>query len=187
MRSFLLVLIGILCLICSSGLAQNNSLATVGSVLYLAKDKTILESAGESNNYTTIIAAIKATDMEDLFGQQGPFTFFAPSDKAFSVLSKSELEHLFKPVNRKKLKSLLTYHVVAGDISASKILRALCRGAGKTSFTTLQGNKIKLTMMGSDIIITDGLGNSAKIVEADMNQSNGVIHQIDHVIRPRGL
>jgi uncharacterized surface protein with fasciclin (FAS1) repeats len=187
MRGLTLVFMTLFCFNCVISYTQNSNITSVTSVLYLAKDKSIFESTVTSENYTTLLAAIKATDLEELFGQEGPFTFFAPNDAAFSTLAQSELEGLFKPENSKKLRALLTYHVVAGDLSAAKILRALCRGSGKTSFTTLQGNKVKVAIKGSDIILTDGLGNSAKIVKADNNQTNGVIHQIDKVIRPRGI
>ena len=73
---------------------------------------------------------------------------------------------------------------MAGKLSASKILKAISRGEGKATFTTIQGNKIKASMNGIDIILTDTYGNKAKIVLADSNQSNGVIHEIDSVFLP---
>ena len=143
-----------------------------------------METTNDSEHHKILLAAVKATDLEGVLGQSGPFTVFAPSDNAFSKFSEDELEALFLSDNKKKLKSLLTYHIVAGNLTASKILRALCRGEGKASFTTVQGTKINASMRGTDIILTDSFGNSAKITAADSNQSNGVIHEIDSVILP---
>tara|TARA_R110002020_G_scaffold21009_1_gene71114 strand:+ start:83667 stop:84176 length:510 start_codon:yes stop_codon:yes gene_type:complete len=148
---------------------------------------SIAENTGNSDNHTFLLAAIKATDLEGLLDMEGPFTVFAPSDKAFEKLTPSKIDFLLMPENKKALRSLLTYHIVAGSISASKILSALCHGNGKTSFTTVQGTKITATMDGLDIILTDYLGNSAKIITADANQCNGVIHEIDGVILPQKI
>lgn len=165
-------------------LAQNKTLTTLPAIIYLSKDKTIIESTSDSDNHKILLAAVKAADLEDVLGQSGPFTIFAPSDNAFSKFSKAELNSLFLSDNKKTLKSLLTYHIVAGNLTASKILRALCSGKGKASFTTVQGTKINASMQGTDIVLTDGFGNSARITAADSNQSNGVIHEIDSVILP---
>ena len=149
--------------------------------------KSIIKNTESSDKHTTLLAAMRAADLEEILGADGPFTVFAPSDKAFENFSKENLEVLLKPENKKKLKALMTYHIIAGDFSASKILRAMCRGEGTATFTTVQGDAITATMQGIDIVLTDNLGNTAKIVSADSIQSNGVIHEIDAVIRPTKL
>ncbi len=164
--------------------SQTKALATLPKAFYFSKEKSILESTEASDHHTILMAGLTATDLEDVLGTSGPFTFFAPSDNAFSKFSKEELAVLFKEENKNQLKSLLTYHIVAGNLTASKILRALCSGKGQTKFTTVQGTKITATMNGMDIILTDSFGNAAKITTADSNQSNGVIHEIDSVILP---
>ena len=185
MKSPLLTLcLATCCLFTISIYAQNKSLTALPSILYLSKEKTIVESANDSDNHKILMAAVRATDLEEVLGQSGPFTVFAPSDNAFSKFSEEELYKLFSSENRKQLKSLLTYHIVAGNLSASKILRALCSGKGKASFTTVQGTKINASISGTDIILTDVFGNTAKITTADSKQSNGVIHEIDSVILP---
>jgi uncharacterized surface protein with fasciclin (FAS1) repeats len=150
-------------------------------------EKSILENTEESANYQTLVSVIKAAHLDSVLGHDGPFTVFAPSDNAFKKLPLGTLGSLLLPENQKELYNLLTYHIVAGDITASKILRALCQGNGKTTFTTVQGNKITATMSGIDIILTDNLGNSAKIITADIAQCNGVIHGIDTVILPQKI
>ncbi len=164
--------------------AQTNSLAPVPAGMFLTADKTIAEATLASKDHKTLYAAVKAADLETILETSGPFTVFAPSDSAFSRFTTEELKNLFKSENRAKLKSLLTYHIVAGNLTASKILLAMCRGNGKAIFTSVQGNKITATMQGTDIILTDSLGNSAKIISADSSLRNGVIHEIDSVILP---
>ena len=145
---------------------------------------TISQNTEDSKNYRTLSAAMRAADLEDVLAHTGPFTVFAPSDAAFEKLSSEKITALLLPENKKKLQALMGYHIVAGNFSASNILKAMCRGAGQASFTTVQGDEITVTMDGVDIIITDNMGNTARITTADSNQSNGVIHEIDSVIRP---
>lgn len=147
-------------------------------------EKTIVRSTEESKTHKMLHAAVKAADLEETLASDGPFTVFAPSDKAFEKMSGNKIEALLKPENKRALQSFVTYHIVAGNLTASEILRAMCRGKGVASFTTIQGNELLATMDGLDIILTDCFGNSARITSADANQSNGVIHFIDSVILP---
>ncbi len=150
-------------------------------------ETSILTSTESSVNHRTLLAAMRATELDKLLSFDGQYTVFAPSDKAFQELSQAEISELLKPENKKKLHELVAYHIVAGKLSASKILKAMCRGNGKATFTTVQGEKITATMNGIDIVLTDCLGNQAKIIMADANQCNGVIHEIDSVILPRKI
>jgi len=147
-------------------------------------NQSIIKHTENSQNYTTLLAALKATNLEDILSYDGPFTIFAPSDAAFKKLSKHRLAELLHPDNKKELHALVTYHIVAGNFSASKILKAMSRGNGKASFTTVQGDTLTATMQGIDIILTDRYGHTAKIIKADSNQCNGIVHEIDSVIRP---
>jgi uncharacterized surface protein with fasciclin (FAS1) repeats len=149
--------------------------------------KTIYTSTLEAGNYTTLIAALKATDLDLLLDGDAPFTIFAPSDRAFGKLSADSMAHLLRPENKKELREMVTYFMVAGSLSASKILSALVQGNGKATFTTVQGKKIKASIDGIDIILTDGLGNKARITVADSDQCNGIIHTIDSVLLPKPL
>lgn len=152
-----------------------------------ADEKSIIWTTEESENHKTLLAAVRAADLETVLDSQGPFTIFAPSDRAFEKLSPEQVKNLLKPENKKELHSLLTYHIVAGNLSASKILKAMCQGKGTASFTTVQGNEIIATMDGIDIVLTDSFGNTARITAADANQCNGVIHVIDSVILPKKI
>ncbi|WP_238934813.1 fasciclin domain-containing protein [Aurantibacter crassamenti] len=145
-------------------------------------NKSILTNTSDSENYQTLSTVMRASELKDLLGHDGPFTVFAPSDSAFEKLPRHKVAELLKPENKKELQDLMAFHVVAGNLTASKILRAMCRGNGVASFTTVQGNEITATLQGIDIVLSDSVGNSAKITAADANQCNGVMHEIDRVI-----
>ena len=139
------------------------------------------------HGYQTLLNALEVADLEDVLAKSGPFTVFAPSDAAFKQIDAADFAALLKPERQHELRSLLTYHIVAGKLTASGILRALSRGKGAARFTTVQGEELLATLEGSDIILTDCSGNQARIVDADMNRDNLVFHQIDKVILPSPL
>src|SRR6056297_225097 len=150
----------------------------------LTPQKSLLTKAETSNRHSALLSALRASDLDKVLGYNGQFTVFAPSNSAFEKLSEVTTDWLMDPRNKKELKSILSCHIVAARLSASAILRAMSRGGGKASFTTIQGQKITATMKGIDIILTDRHGNKAKIVMADAIQSNGVIHEVDSVFLP---
>jgi len=115
----------------------------------------------------------------------GPFTVFAPTNKAFDKLPKGTVETLLKPENKKQLQTILTYHVVAGKMNAVDIDKAIKKGKGKATLKTVSGGTLTAWMKGKDLYITDESGNSAKVTIADVNQSNGVIHVVDTVLLPK--
>ena len=149
-----------------------------------AQNPAFITSSETSGNHSMLMAAVKATDIDKILEKSGPFTVFAPSDAAFRRFSSDKLQELMNDSDKSKLKSLLGYHIVAGKLTASRILKAMCRGNGKASFTTIQGKKLQAHMDGYDIVLTDPLGNTARIVQADVSQQNGVVHEIDSVIAP---
>jgi uncharacterized surface protein with fasciclin (FAS1) repeats len=174
----------LLIFILSSVVVGQNALAQAN---FTKPQKSITGYTESSGHNNTLLTAFKAVGLDMILNEDGPFTVFAPSDRAFGKLSKEKVAELMKPESRKELQSLLTYHIVAGSLSAATILKAMCRGEGKASFTTVQGDEIVATMMGIDIVLTDSNGNSAIITRADANQCNGVIHEIDSVILPEKI
>ena len=180
------ILAVLLLLVCTFSFSQTKPLSTLPAGFYFTNESD-LRSTLNSEKHKALFEAFEVAELEEILGMNGPFTVFAPTNNAFAKFSSEELEELFKVENRKKLKDVLTYHMVAGNLTASRILRALCRGKGKASFTTVQGNKIFATIQGTDILLTDSSGNQARITAADSEHSNGVIHQIDSVILPPGL
>jgi len=135
-------------------------------------------------NHRMFLAAVKATNLDKLIATNGKLTIFAPTDAAFEKISKATLKELMKPEHVKELRALLSYHIVADDFDASKILKALSKGSGVTTLTTVQGNQLTVSMRGINIILTDDLGNEAIITNADLLRDEGVVHAIDTVMKP---
>ncbi|MEM9076620.1 MAG: fasciclin domain-containing protein [Bacteroidota bacterium] len=149
-----------------------------------AQSTALIQTTPTSSNHSLLMAAVEATEINEILEESGPFTVFAPSNAAFKRFSSDKLEKLMTSSDKSALKSLVSYHIVAGKLTASRILKALCRGNGKASFTTIQGKKLHAHMDGYDIVLTDPLGNTARITQADVSQRNGVVHEIDSVIVP---
>lgn len=147
--------------------------------------KNIVENAVNSKDHTTLVAAVKAADLVDVLSSKGPFTVFAPTNKAFEKLPKGVVETLLKPENKKQLQNILTYHVVAGKWNAKNIMKMLEKDNGKSVVKTVSGGILTIWSKGKDVYITDENGNSSKVTIADVNQSNGVIHVVDSVLLPK--
>lgn len=150
-------------------------------------ENSLIHSTANSEDHEMLYEVAKAAEFNWILDNEGPFTMFAPVDKAFEDLTASGFQRLLKPANKKELAEVLSHHIVAGEFSASKILQELCRGEGRTTFTTILGEEITATMEGSDIVLADSLGNKARILKADYNQCNGVMHVIDTVFLPTKL
>ena len=147
--------------------------------------KDIIDNAVNSKDHTTLVAAVKAAGLVDTLKSKGPFTVFAPTNAAFAKLPAGTVENLVKPENKATLTSILTYHVVAGKMSAMNLAAAIKAGRGKAMLTTVQGGKLTASMMGKTIMLTDGKGGMAHVTIGDVNQSNGVIHVVDAVLLPK--
>lgn len=132
--------------------------------------------------YQKFSEALKRSELHESLKNGGDFTVFAPSDEAFQKLD--ERLHLLHPRNISKLKTLISYHIIAGEFTASRILQALCKGEGVFVFTTIQGEELIATMEGVDIVLMDCRGNKSRIVMADATSENLVLHEIDRVILP---
>jgi len=175
-------------LICLNTLtAQNKNLSILPSNIYTLNSSNGLEDILDTDNHKILLAAYKATNLNNLLDNSGSFTIFAPSDAAFSELYKKEPATFLSTQNRKQLKSILKYHIVSGKLTAAKILKALCKGNGKASFRTIKGEQITMSMQGLDIIISDNQDNFAKITKADAVQGSSVMHEIDNIIIPTTL
>lgn len=147
--------------------------------------KNIIENAVNSKDHTTLVAAVKAAGLVETLQGKGPFTVFAPTNAAFNKLPKGTVETLLKPENLKTLQTILTYHVVAGKMNASDIAKAIKAGKGKATLKTVSGGTLTAWMKGNKLYITDEKGSMSQVTIADVNQSNGVIHEIDAVLLPK--
>lgn len=147
--------------------------------------KTIVENAVNSKDHTTLVAAVKAAGLVDTLSSKGPFTVFAPVNAAFEKLPKGTVSTLLKPENKDKLTGILTYHVVAGQLSAEDLEMKAKDNGGKVELTTVAGGKlwVQKDAKGKWWVV-DEKGDKAKITIANVFQSNGVIHVIDTVMLP---
>jgi uncharacterized surface protein with fasciclin (FAS1) repeats len=147
--------------------------------------KNIVENAVNSKDHTTLVAAVKAAGLVDTLASAGPFTVFAPTNEAFAQLPKGTVETLLKPENKDKLTAVLTYHVVAGRMTAQDLAAKVDQMGGKAMLTTVQGEPLTVMRSGKmHLTITDAKGGTAMITIPDVLQSNGVIHVVNKVLIP---
>jgi uncharacterized surface protein with fasciclin (FAS1) repeats len=146
--------------------------------------RNIVQNALNSDDHTTLVAAVKAAGLVETLEGPGPFTVFAPTNEAFSKLPAGTVETLLKPENKAMLTKVLTYHVISGKMNAKDIAAAIKSGMGKAELHTVSGGKLWASMLGKDLILTDEKGGKSKVSIANVEQSNGVIHVIDTVLMP---
>ena len=147
--------------------------------------KTIIENAVNSKDHTTLVAAIKAADLVETLQGDGPFTVFAPVNKAFEKLPNATVETLLKPENKATLTAVLTYHVIPGKISAADFVAAIKKGGGQAMYKTVEGEELTVKQNGRRLEIIDAKGDKSFVTIADVNQKNGVIHVVDTVLQPK--
>ena len=139
----------------------------------------IVETAVSAGSIKTLVTAVKAAGLVDALSGPGPFTVFAPNDEAFAKLPAGTVESLLNDIP--KLRSILTYHVISGSVTAADVQK-ITAGGQTPSVNTLQGSPVKLKMNG--VFNKAVYVNDAKVISADIKASNGVIHIIDKVILP---
>ena len=125
-----------------------------------------------AGHFNTLVAAVKAAGLVDALKGPGPFTVFAPTDEAFAKLPPGTLEDLLKPENRDKLQKILTYHVVAGYVTAKDVVKL-------HSAKTLEGASLTINVGSNGVMV-----NNAHVTKTDIAASNGVIHVVDAVLLP---
>jgi uncharacterized surface protein with fasciclin (FAS1) repeats len=167
----------------SMGKSMEETKMVGGAAMYPSKD--IIDNAVNSQDHTTLVAAVKAAGLVDTLKGKGPFTVFAPVNAAFAALPTGTVDTLLKPENKAALANILTYHVVAGNVDSKELGRLIKAGGGKASLSTVSGGTLTATMKGNKAIITDETGASATVTIADVRQSNGVIHVVDKVLLPK--
>lgn len=164
-------------------MASEKTVTVGGAPMYPSKN--IVENAVNSQDHTTLVAAVKAAGLVETLQSKGPFTVFAPTNAAFEKLPAGTVDNLVKPENKSTLTSVLTYHVVAGKLNAKELKQWIKKGGGKTELTTVQGGKLWVMEKDGMLWLKDEKGGTASITIADVNQSNGVIHVIDTVVMPK--
>ena len=147
-------------------------------------NKTIVENASQSADHTTLVAAVKAAGLVETLSGAGPFTVFAPTNGAFEKLPAGTVEGLLKPESKDALKGVLTYHVVPGRMTAADLSKAIDAAGGTAKLTTAAGGTLTATKSGSTITLKDAKGGTSTVSQADVVQSNGVVHVVDTVLLP---
>ena len=135
--------------------------------------KDIVDTAVAAGNFKTLATALQAAGLVETLKGKGPFTVFAPTDEAFSKLPAGTVEMLLKPENKQKLSSILTYHVVSGNVKAADVVKL-------TTAKTVNGQSLMIKVNGGKVMV-DG----ANVVKTDITASNGTIHVIDSVLMPK--
>lgn len=150
----------------------------------MSKKKDIVDNAVNSKDHTTLVAAVKAAGLVETLKSKGPFTVFAPTNSAFDMLPAGTVATLVKPENKAMLTTILTYHVVAGKMDSKAIAKAIKKGKGTATLTTVEGGTLTAKMDGKVLVLTDEKGGMSRVTIADVRQSNGVIHVVDTVLMP---
>ena len=153
-----------------------------GAAMYPTKN--IVENAVNSKDHTTLVAAVKAAGLVETLESAGPFTVFAPTNEAFDKLPAGTVDNLVKPENKATLTKILTYHVVAGRLSAAELWAKVKAGNGKAELRTVEGGSLWVMASGKKLYLVDEKGGKSWITISDVFQSNGVIHVVNTVLMP---
>jgi uncharacterized surface protein with fasciclin (FAS1) repeats len=146
------------------------AVAAVPAGRMAASEKDIVDTAVAADQFKTLVTAVKAAGLIETLKGEGPFTVFAPTDEAFAKIPQEKLEALLK--DKKALTAVLTYHVVPGKVMAKDVVKL-------DSAKTAQGGNVSISATDGSVKI-----NGAKVIKADIECKNGVIHVIDTVLLP---
>ncbi|WP_373492307.1 fasciclin domain-containing protein [Parasphingorhabdus sp.] len=149
-----------------------------------AEPGTIVDVAVGNADFSTLVTAVTAADLGATLSGDGPFTVFAPTNAAFDKVDQETLSALLTPEMKDDLTGLLTYHVVAGEMKAADVIKAITDGGGTATLTTVQGGTLTATLDGDSVILEDANGGKSTVIMTDVEASNGVIHAIDTVVMP---
>ncbi|MDP3379744.1 MAG: fasciclin domain-containing protein [Brevundimonas sp.] len=149
-----------------------------------AADGTVVAVAQSNPDFSTLVSAVQAAGLVDTLNGAGPFTVFAPTNAAFEKIPADTLNGLLQPAQRDALTSVLTYHVVAGQVDAAALIQQIEQGGGSATLTTVQGGTLTARVVDGTVTLTDAAGNTSRVVTADVAASNGIIHAIDTVVMP---
>jgi uncharacterized surface protein with fasciclin (FAS1) repeats len=182
MKAKFLVAVFALVLTSASFAAAQHDPMVGGAAMYPNKD--IVDNAMNSADHTTLVAAVKAAGLVDTLKGTGPFTVFAPTNEAFAKLPEGTVDTLLKPENKGMLTNILTYHVIAGRLSAADIKRMIKQGGGKAELKTVSGGTLTAMDEGGKIVLQDEKGGTSTVTIPNVFQSNGVIQVVDTVLMP---
>lgn len=168
----------------TTGVEAAGANPTVGGAEMLPT-KTIVENASASPVHKTLVAALKQAGLVETLSGAGPFTVFAPTDAAFTQVAPVTRDGWMRPAQKEVLVGVLKYHVVPGKLTAADLAAQIAAGGGKAVLKTADGQDLTATKNGDAILLTSASGNKAMVTQADVGQSNGMIHVIDAVLVPK--
>lgn len=148
---------------------------TFSSLASEAGEKDVVDTAVDNGSFKILVQALKAAELDKELKKKGPFTVFAPNDDAFKRLPKGTIEFLLKPENKAKLASLLSYHVVSGNVGGAKAVRL-------SEAKTVNGAVLKVAFKNAALYV-----DKSRVIASDIKASNGVIHVIDNVLILEGF
>lgn len=154
-----------------------------GAPMYASKN--IVQNAVNSEDHTTLVAAVQAAGLAETLQGEGPFTVFAPTNAAFDKLPAGAVDALLKPENKAALTEVLTCHVVGANALSDAIKGMIDDDMGKHPVKTLGGCVLQASYKGDTIWLEDENGRMSSVTIADVRQSNGVIHVVDTVLLPK--
>jgi len=153
-----------------------------GAAMYATKN--IIENASNSADLTTLVAAVKAGGLVATLQGPGPFTVFAPTNEAFAKLPPGTVNSLLQPGNNAQLIKILSYHVIAGRLTANDIVNQINAGGGSAVLTTTTNEPLTATIVNGALILTDVHGGQSMVTIPNVYQSNGVVHVVNTVLLP---
>lgn len=151
----------------------------------MSPNETIVANAAKASNLTTLVSAVQAAGLAETLSGPGPFTVFAPDNAAFEKVPAATREALMAPAGKADLTKLLTYHVVPGRLTAADLATQAQANGGRVELTTVQSGVLTATVNpDGSVTLTDAAGNTSRVTQSDVLQSNGVVHVIDTVVMP---
>lgn len=151
----------------------------------MSPDDTIVANAAKASNLTTLVSAVQAAGLAETLSGPGPFTVFAPDNAAFEKIPATTREALMAPAGKAELTGILTYHVVPGRLTAADLATRAQANGGRVELTTVEGDTLTVTVNpDGTVTLTDQKGGTSRVTQADVLQSNGVVHVIDTVVMP---
>lgn len=162
------------------GQAANSLIALPTSLNF--KENTIFQETSKTEKYRILSRAIEISDLGRILDADGQYTLLAPSNKVFNKILDIQSAKILNEADKAQLRKILTNHIISGKITAAKLLQVLASSTTNSKLITLRGSEIYFSLEGTDIILSDGNGQKVKILEADLQKSNGVIHEVDGLL-----
>jgi uncharacterized surface protein with fasciclin (FAS1) repeats len=184
MNKFLFIAFLSLCVSAQSAFAQCGTSHHTARTVSYQHEKDIVDIAASADDFSTLVAAVKAADLVSTLKSDGPFTVFAPTNDAFGKLPAGTVESLLEPKAKDQLATILAYHVIPTEISAEMLVMAIKATGGNFEMKTVAGSKLTATIKNGRPALVDAKGNTSYIIKTDLSASNGTIHVIDSVVLP---